>query len=147
MTRIVGFVIFPNFQLIDAAGPIGAFEIAERFAPGAYKLHLLAADAGLVASSSGVAMQAEGLDTAPQLDTLMISGGEGTRRPADPRLLDFVRRAAASARRTASVCSGAYVLAEAGLLDGRRATTHWQRGADFARRYPAVKVEPDRIFI
>ena len=147
MTRAIGFLIFPNFQILDAAGPIGAFEIAERFSPGAYQLVVLAAEMGLVASSSGAAMHAAGLADAPRLDTLIIAGGEGTRARSDPRLLTYVRATASSARRVASVCSGAYILAEAGLLDGRRATTHWARGDDFARRFPKVAVEPDRIFI
>jgi transcriptional regulator GlxA family with amidase domain len=144
MTRTIGFLIFPDFQLLDAAGPIAAFEIAGRFVPDAYRLVVLAAEPGLVTSSSGAAMQAQALETAPPLDTLIVSGGEGTRAAIDPRLLAFVGRAT---RRTTSVCSGAYVLAEAGLLDGRRATTHWSRSADFARRYPKVMLEPDRIFI
>jgi len=147
MTRTVGFLIFPDFQLLDAAGPIAAFEIAGRFVEGAYRLAILAAEPGLVTSSSGAAMQATGLDAAPPLDTLIVSGGEGTRTAPDPRLLAFVRQAAGRARRVTSVCTGAYILAEAGLLDGRRATTHWSRCADFARRYPKVAVEPDRIFI
>lgn len=147
MPRTIGFLIFPDFQLLDAAGPIAAFEIAGRFAPDAYRLVTLAAEPGLIASSSGAAMQASGLDQAPPLDTLVVSGGEGTRAAPDPRLLAYVRQAAGRARRVTSVCSGAYILAEAGLLDGRRATTHWIRCADFARRYPQVAVEPDRIFI
>ena len=147
MTRTIGFLIFPDFQLLDAAGPIAAFEIAGRFVPDAYRLVVLAAEPGLIASSSGAAMQAQALETAPPLDTLIVSGGEGTRAAMDPRVLAFVRQAATRARRTTSVCSGAYVLAEAGLLDGRRATTHWSRSADFARRYPKVALEPDRIFI
>ena len=147
MTRTIGVLIFPGFQLLDAAGPIGAFEIAGRFVPDSYRLVVLAAEAGLVASSSGAAMQAVGLDQAPPLDTLIVSGGEGTRGAPDSRLLAYVRAAAGRARRVSSVCSGAYVLAQAGLLDGRRATTHWARCADFARRYPKVRVEPDRIFI
>jgi len=147
MTRTIGFLIFPRFQLLDAAGPIAAFEIAGRFGGDAYRLAILAAEPGLVTSSSGAAMQAEGLDGAPALDTLVIAGGEGTRGPLDPRLVNYARAAAGQARRIASVCSGAFLLAEAGLLDGRRATTHWVRSADFARRYPKVRVEPDRIFI
>jgi transcriptional regulator GlxA family with amidase domain len=147
MTRTVGFLIFPRFQLLDAAGPIGAFEIAGRFAPDAYRLVVLAAESGLVPSSSGAEMQAEALAHAPPLDTLVVAGGEGTRGPHDPRLLEFVRTAAGRSRRVASVCSGAYILAEAGLLDGRRATTHWARSADFAKRYPNVALEADRIFI
>lgn len=88
------------------------------------------------------------LADAPELDTLVVAGGEGTRGPAmDSQVLGFVRRAAASTRRIASVCSGAYVLAEAGVLDGRRATTHWGQCAPLQRRYPDVRVEPDRIFV
>jgi transcriptional regulator GlxA family with amidase domain len=148
MTRDIGFLIFPQFQLLDAAGPIAAFEIAGRLVPGAYRLHLLAREAGAVPSSSGVAMTARGFEEAPPLDTLIVSGGEGTRTPAIcEATLAFARETFRTARRTASVCSGTYVLAAAGLLDGRRATTHWQRSQDFQRRYPAVRLEPDRIFV
>ena len=146
--RTVGVLIFPEFQLLDVAGPVAAFEIAARYVPGAYAIRVLARDGGLVASSSGARMYAEAFADAPRLDTLMISGGEGTRTPAIcGATLDFVRGCAASARRISSVCSGAYVLAQAGLLDGRRATTHWRRTADFARRYPKVRLEPDRIHV
>jgi transcriptional regulator GlxA family with amidase domain len=148
MTRSIGFLIFPDFQLLDAAGPISAFEIAGRIVPGAYRLHVLARQPGAVASSSGVAITAQGFDDAPPLDTLIVSGGEGTRTPAIcEATLAFARDTFRTARRTASVCSGTYVLAAAGLLDGRRATTHWQRSADFQRRYPAVRLEPDKIFV
>ena len=138
-------VIFPGFQLLDAAGPIAAFEIAGRYRPGAYSLEILAAEAGAVASSSGVAMTAGPLDPGPY-DTVLVAGGEGTRDfSALAPVIAWLR--AAPARRTASICSGAYVLAEAGLLDGRRATTHWGRTAHFAQRYPKVRLEPDRIFV
>ncbi len=146
--RTIGVLIFPDFQILDVAGPVAAFEIAARFVPDAYEIRILARDPGLVASSSGVRMHAEAFADAPRLDTLMISGGDGTRGPAIcPGTLNFVRENHRTARRTASVCSGAYVLAEAGVLDGRRATTHWYRCPDFARRYPNVKLEPDRIFV
>jgi transcriptional regulator GlxA family with amidase domain len=145
MTRAVGVLIFPDFQLLDAAGPIAAFEIAARFSPGAYSIRVLAKDAGPVASSSGATMYAEAFDGA-KLDTLLIAGGQGSRRAMTcDATLAFIRNA--KTRRTASVCSGAYVLAATGLLDGRRATTHWNRSANFARRFPAVKLEPDRIFV
>jgi transcriptional regulator GlxA family with amidase domain len=148
MTRTVGFLIFEDFQLLDAAGPIAAFEIAGRYEPGAYELRVLAARAGMVESSSRAAMQAEAFDDTPRLDTLVVVGGDGTRTSAaDTDLLDFVRTTAGSARRIASVCSGAFVLAAAGVLDGRRATTHWSRTQDFARRFPQVRLEPDRIYI
>lgn len=148
MTRAVAFVVFPDFQILDATGPIAAFEIAARFSPGAYALSVRAERAGEVASSSGAHMMAEALGDAAALDTVIIAGGEGSRAAMAPGpLLDFARGAASSARRLASVCSGAYVLAAAGLLDGRRATTHWARTRDFARRFPSVRLEADRIWI
>jgi transcriptional regulator GlxA family with amidase domain len=148
MPRTIGLLIFPRFQLLDAAGPIAAFEAAGREGPRpAYRLKVMAPKAGPVASSSGVQIIAEAL--IPQaLDTLIVAGGWGTREASVcAETLAYVRAAARRARRTASVCSGAFVLAAAGLLDGRRATTHWARAAEFARGYPRVRVEPDRIFI
>jgi transcriptional regulator GlxA family with amidase domain len=148
MAREVGFLIFDNFQLLDAAGPISSFEIAERYAPGAYRLRVLATRTGGVASSAGAAIEAEALASAPPLDTLVVAGGFGTYEAMrDPTILGFVRDAANVCRRVASVCSGAFILAEAGLLDGRRATTHWSRSRLFAKRYPKVRLEPDRIFV
>ncbi|MBX3480504.1 MAG: GlxA family transcriptional regulator [Caulobacter sp.] len=144
----VGVLIFGDFQLLDAAGPIAAFEIADRYQPGAYRIETVSRAGGLVASSSGVAMDSRPFDPADVFDTLVVVGGEGTRGPAAcADTLAWVRAVSARARRTASVCSGAYVLAEAGLLDGRRATTHWGRTDHFRRRYPAVRLEPDRIFV
>jgi transcriptional regulator GlxA family with amidase domain len=146
--RRIAVLIFPDFQILDATGPIAAFEIAGRYVDGAYDIRVIAAEAGPVRSSAGVAMIAEPFEAAGRLDTLVIAGGEGSRGPSlDQRVLGFVRATAANARRTTSVCSGAYILAGAGLLDGRRATTHWNRSRDFARRYPKVRLEPDRIYV
>jgi transcriptional regulator GlxA family with amidase domain len=147
MTRRIAVVIFPGFQLLDAAGPIAAFEIAGRFAESLYGIEVLAAEAGAVASSSGVRMAAAALGD-DAYDTIIISGGDGTRAlPELAKIVAWLKRAAPAARRIASVCSGAYLLAEAGLLDGKRATTHWGRSDDFARRYPKIRLEPDRIFV
>jgi len=147
MTRRIAVVVFPGFQLLDAAGPIAAFEIAGRHRPGAYELVVLAPVAGPVASSSGVKMAAEALDDGP-IDTILVSGGDGTRSLPDlAKVVAWLKGAAPRARRVTSVCSGAYLLAEAGLLDGKRATTHWGRSDDFARRYPKIRLEPDRIFV
>jgi transcriptional regulator GlxA family with amidase domain len=148
MPRTVAVLIFPQFQLLDAAGPITVFEAAGRDAtPPAYRLRVMARAAGPVVSSCGVPLVAEPLIDGA-LDTLIVAGGWGTRNTsACVQTLAYVRAAAARARRTASVCSGAFILAAAGLLDGRRATTHWARAAEFARSYPQVRVEPDRIFI
>jgi transcriptional regulator GlxA family with amidase domain len=148
MPRAIGFLIFPDFQLLDAAGPLASFEIAGRFVDHPDRLILLAAKAGAVESSSGATMNALSIEDVPAPDTLMIAGGEGTRAAAaDPAVIAYVRAASVRSRRVASVCSGAYILAEAGLLDGKRATTHWSRSADFTRRYPRIRLEPDRIFI
>ncbi|MFC3069036.1 GlxA family transcriptional regulator [Phenylobacterium soli] len=146
MTRRVAFVIFPDFQLLDAAGPISAFEIAGRYRPGTYDFCLLAPQAGMVASTSGAALGAAALCEGP-FDTIIMSGGEGSRDYAQlGSLLDWLKREAPRARRVASVCSGAYLLAKAGLLDARRATTHWNSTDHFAQEFPAVRLEPDRIF-
>ncbi len=148
MPRTIGFLIFPDFQLLDAAGPIAAFEIAGRYGGDAYALSVLGAGGGAVISSSGATLNALPLEAARELDTLVVAGGDGSRVAAlSPTLKTFIIDQTARARRVASICSGAYLLAEAGLLDGRKATTHWSRGPHFARRYPKVRLEPDRIFI
>ena len=144
---MIGVLIFPDFQLLDAAGPIAAFEIAGRYGRTAPRNKVLAVKAGGVRSSSGVEMLASELGSARGLTTLIVAGGAGVAAARCPRTLGFVQRMAARGLRVASVCSGAYVLAEAGLLDGRRATTHWARTADFVARYPKVRLEPDRIFV
>jgi transcriptional regulator GlxA family with amidase domain len=149
MTRSIGILVFPQFQLLDAAGPIAAFELASRgMESAAYRLRILACDAGPVASSSGVALTAESFADTTALDTLIVAGGLGARDAERcPQTLAWLQRVAPAVRRAASVCTGAFVLAAAGLLDGRRATTHWQRAGEFARRYPQLRVEPDRIFV
>jgi transcriptional regulator GlxA family with amidase domain len=145
--NMIGVLIFPDFQLLDAAGPISVFEIAVRFANGTPDIKALAVTPGPVRSSSGVAMLARGFRPSGAITTLIIAGGEGVRTAAKcEKTLAFVRSMAKRGIRIASVCSGAFILAEAGLLDGRRATTHWQRTRQFLKTYPKVKLEPDRIF-
>lgn len=147
MSRRLAFVVFADFQILDAAGPLAAFEIASLIAGGAYEIRLLSEAGGMVRSSAGAAMDTAPLDEAPY-DTVIVAGGAGTRALAElGGVVAWTRRQAAGARRIASVCSGAFVLAEAGLLDGRRATTHWGRSEQFARRYPKVRLEPDRIYV
>ncbi len=148
MPRRVDFLIYPDFQLLDAAGPIAAFEIAERYKPGSYALRVVAVEPGLVVSSSGASMHAGPLGRALAVDTLVVAGGDGSRAAAlCPRTRRFIQACATKARRTTSVCSGTYLLATAGLLDGKRATTHWSRTTDFTRRFPQVCLDPDRIFV
>ena len=145
---MIGVLIFPDFQLLDAAGPISAFEIASRYTGNAPAIRVLAMKPGPVRSSSGVEMMARGLRPSGAITTLIVAGGVGSRGPAIcPKTLAFVRGIAKRGVRVASVCSGAYVLAKAGLLDGRRATTHWQRTQHFVRTYPKVKLEADQIYV
>src|SRR5215467_8179005 len=120
MPRDIAILIFPRFQLLDAAGPLTAFEEARRqTTPPAYRLRLMARKGGLVASSSGVQLMTEPLIRDP-LDTLIVAGGWGiSEASACAETLTYVREVAQRARRTTSVCSGAFVLAAAGLLDGR----------------------------
>ena len=145
---MIGVLIFPDFQLLDAAGPISAFEIAARFAGGEPAIRAMAVEPGPVKSSAGVEMLARSTRSAGAISTLIVAGGEGTRAAARcDRTLSFVRAMARRGIRVASVCSGAYILAEAGLLDGKRATTHWQRTQHFIASYPKVRLEPDQIFV
>ncbi|MFT4103068.1 MAG: GlxA family transcriptional regulator [Burkholderiaceae bacterium] len=148
MPHRIDLVIFPDFQLLDVAGPLAAFEVAEAYCPGSYRWRIVAPQAGLVAASAGVAWQARGLPRAGSFDTLMLAGGDGVDAViAQPRLLRWLRRVAAGDMRVASVCSGSLWLAAAGLLDERRATTHWCRTPQFTREYPQVRLQPERIFV
>jgi len=145
---MIGVLVFPGFQLLDAAGPISVFEIAARFAGSPPSIKVLAVTPGPVRSSSGVELLARGLRPSGAISTLIVAGGEGVRTAATcQKILAFVRAIAKRGVRVASVCSGAYILAEAGVLDGRRATTHWQRTRHFLTAYPKIKLEPDRIFV
>ena len=141
----IGFVATPGFQLMAFAAS-SVFEFAN-FAYGKpiYDLHVVSEDGGCIKSSIGVSIGSEKFGD-PAFDTLIVSGGNGIRTPS-PALVAFVREAAVASRRIASICTGAFVLAEAGVLDGRRATTHWQSARDLQGLYPKVKVDEDRIFI
>lgn len=148
MARMIGIFLFDRFQLLDASGPITAFEIATRMADDAYRLVILSLDGGAVVSSAGVALATMPAGEAGPLDTLLVAGGDGSReamRCADS--LAWLRARAAAVCRVASVCSGAFLLAAAGLLDGRRAATHWRRAADLQRLFPRVRVEPERMHV
>lgn len=137
-------LVFPRFQLLDAAGPIAAFEVAGR-----YDLRVVSRDGGPVRSSSGITWITDALPRASEIDTLLVSGGQGVDETLqDDRLLRFVRRVAARERaRVASVCSGSLLLGAAGVLDGRRATTHWSRSDQFQQLFPQVRLDADRIFV
>lgn len=151
-TRRIELLAFPEVQLLDVAGPLQVFATANRVAGGdqePYSIHVMSQMGGITASSSGVALITEALPAdAIVVDTLIVAGGPGVEDAAgDALLLHWVERRARSARRFGSVCTGAVVLASAGLLEGRRATSHWSICAALARRFPGVTVEPDPIFV
>jgi transcriptional regulator GlxA family with amidase domain len=152
--REVLAVVFPRFQILDATGPLEAFSIATRLRAaagkrGGYRLRLVARHPGPVPTSSGLEVHAGALpDRPPAVDTLLVAGGQGVRDAGkDGDLVRFIERAARRSRRVVSICTGAFLLARAGLLAGRKATTHWDSCAALAARFPDVRVEPDRIFV
>jgi transcriptional regulator GlxA family with amidase domain len=149
--RVILVVGYDGAELIDIACVSSSLDIANRIgADPPYRVILASPGKRTLACDSGLRLQAEAsLErfNAP-LDTLVVSGGLGHERAAaDPRLVGHVRRLAVLARRVASVCTGSTVLAEAGLLAGRRATTHWMYAEQLARRYPDVRVDPEPIYI
>lgn len=145
----IGVVAFDGVEALDVTGPWEVLHTAGAIAHRPPELLCVTSSGRDVRSSSGLTYAADAAITdVEDLDTLIVAGGLGTSAAlADRGLVDGVARLAGSARRTAGVCTGAFLLAEAGLLDGRRATTHWARCAELAERYPAVEVEPDPIFI
>ncbi|KWO85063.1 AraC family transcriptional regulator [Burkholderia ubonensis] len=152
--RSIFVLAFPGAQLLDVTGPLQVFasvnELAlERGQAAPYAPRVVAADAGPVATSSGLVVIADSLRSAGGYpDTVIVAGGMGVHAASrDARLIRWVRRQAERSRRVASVCTGAFLLAEAGLLDGRRAVTHWTRCDELAARYPRIRVEADPIFI
>ena len=144
MTQHIGFIIYPAFDLLDLAGPMEVFEWAERLAPGSYVCHVLTPGGGGIRSSNGLSIDCEAR-LPGNLDTMIVIGGGSAMGPPDPKLLEFIRHGM-GIRRRASVCTGAFLLAAAGLLDGRNATTHWRWTAVLQARFPSIKVNGDRIF-
>jgi len=141
----IGFVIFPDVQILSFA-PISVFEMANvTLGRSFYHVRILSETGGPVRTSAGITVGTEALDV-PDFDTFMI--GAGTEIVgATPKLLDFMRKGLIVSRRIAAPCTGAFLLAQAGILDGRRATTHWHFARELQTRFPKVKVEDDRIFI
>ncbi|WP_424627432.1 GlxA family transcriptional regulator [Bradyrhizobium sp. SYSU BS000235] len=143
--RRIGYIAAPDFHFMSLAA-LSVFEIANRTAPQrTYDVRLLSEAGGLLTSSIGMSIHTHHFDET-KFDTLIVGGGLGIVE-ATPALVAFVQSAQTQTRRMASACSGAFVLAEAGLLDHRRATTHWLHAHELKRRYPKVSVQEDRIFI
>lgn len=144
MRRVV-LVAFPGVQSLDVAGPTEAF-----VGSGHYDVEVVAPAAGPLVSECGLPLvAARGLsDVEGPIDTLLVAGGAGVREAvAQADVIAEIQRLATSSRRVASVCTGAFLLAQAGLLDGRRATTHWEHSALLASLFPAVCVDADAIYV
>ncbi|MBQ1032668.1 GlxA family transcriptional regulator [Micromonospora parva] len=144
----VAILVYDGVTLLDVAGPAEVFKEANRFGAD-YRIVLLSPTGAEVTSSLGVRMAVDGAIAAePAFDTLLVAGSDHYPSATVPAgLVDAVRVPAAAAGRVASICTGAFVLAAAGVLDGKRATTHWQVAHQLAARYPACRVEPDAIYV
>ncbi|MDT7660470.1 MAG: hypothetical protein QOD04_26 [Pseudonocardiales bacterium] len=152
-TRTVLFVLFPDVQSLDVTGPLEVFVGAERWSTHhrggqpAYRARTASLGGVPVRTSSGLLITPdEDLYRSEPPDILVVPGGAGT-RAADPALIDWLRTEAPRASRLVSVCTGAFLLAEAGLLTGRRVTTHWGYANTLAQRHPEVEVDAEPIFI
>jgi transcriptional regulator GlxA family with amidase domain len=145
MMKRVGVVLFPGFHILDVA-PVTAFELANmRLEKKIYDVEMLSEEGGPVASSCGASIDSAKFG-ASVFDTVIVTGTIGIPR-ASAGLCRFLRMMSESARRVASVCTGAFLLAEAGLLNGRKATTHWHYAAELQMRFPHAKVRPERVFV
>lgn len=143
--RDIGFVVFPGFQVMGFAAT-SVFEVANLVAGDAlYRIRLLSEAGGLVATSAGFAVQTEAFDDTP-FDTVIVGTGMHP-VPSSAGMLQFVRNCVQTTRRVAAPCIGAFILAEAGVLDGRRATTHWAVARKLQNHYPSLKIDEDRIYI
>ncbi|UMB68845.1 GlxA family transcriptional regulator [Mycobacterium paraterrae] len=156
MTQKVLIVGFPGVQALDLVGPFevfaGATKVLAAQGKDGYALEVVTLDGLSVSTDTGLSFGAkplpEAADDLAGIDTLLLPGGSGARGDRrDPRLVDWIAAAAPHARRVVSVCTGAFLAAQAGLLDGCRATTHWAFADKLAREFPAVVVDPDPIFV
>jgi len=141
----LGLILFPGFQIVDLAA-VTVFELANSLGgKPVYDIAMLSETGGPIVSSSGVRVDTVAFGQ-HAFDTLLVAGAM-ERVHSSTVFVDLLRKASDASRRTASICTGAFLLAEAGLLDGRRATTHWSAARELQRLYPKVRVEEDRIFI
>lgn len=148
MTKTIGIVLYPDFEELDAIGPYEVFGMFAGMTSGAWQVVTIAESAGPVRSHSGLRVVADhSFDDAPPLEVIVVPGGLGSRAAVnDRRCVDFVRSAGGTAKWRTSVCTGAFILHESGLLSGKKVTTHW--GAiDMLRRLPGVEVVDDERYV
>jgi transcriptional regulator GlxA family with amidase domain len=146
--RVVVIVVFDDVTMLDVAGAGEVFTEANRYGAD-YRLKVASVDGRDVTTSIGTRLGVtDALSSIESADTIMVAGGDNLpRRAIDPELVEAVKSVADRTRRLASICTGSFILAQAGLLDGRRATTHWHEARLFARVFPDVAVEPDALFV
>src|ERR1700761_7167592 len=143
--RDIGFVVYPDYSVM-ALAVVTAFETANMVAEEPlYGLHFVSEHGGRIRTSAGMMIESEVLSDQP-FDTLIV-GGAASRVPSTSGLIALMKDSPSRYRRVAAVCTGTFVLAEAGLLDGRHATTHWLYARDLQRMFPKVKMDEDRIFV
>ena len=148
MARSVVILGFPGVQALDLVGPHDVFTGAALLTEGGYRVSIASQDGQPVTTWTGLAFVGEAMPQPRDIDTLILPGGAGVDAAReDPATMSWIRRAAANSRRVVSVCTGAYLAAEAGLLDGCRATTHWAYADRMAREFPAVTVDREPIFL
>jgi len=141
----IGVVVFPGFQILDMVA-ISVFELANLEAgQPEYQVEVISEHGGMVRSSSGVEIATKAFGD-PAYDTVVVTGAMQI-EPSSAGLLEFLNDALAASRRTTSICTGAFVLAEAGILDGRHATTHWYHARNLQQRFPDTRIDEDRIFV
>jgi len=156
--KTIAVVAYEGVEIFDTAGPLEVFDLVNRglreegSCERRYDIRLLAAEAGPFATSCGVRLVADAgwHDVSGEIDTLIVVGSPDeylNRALADSRLIEWLRRTGGKVRRLVSVCTGAFLLAEAGLLEGRRTTTHWMDVERLRKEYPGVTVEPDAIYV
>lgn len=146
MTRQAVLLVYPGFVLLDLSGPLDALSIANQLSGQSYQITVASLEGGLVRCSSGVEIATERF-TAKPVDTFIVAGAIGPPEgPWVPEVAMAIRNEAALARRTACVCTGAFLLAESGVLDGHVATTHWSYAHKLQIDYPSIRVDGDRIF-
>jgi transcriptional regulator GlxA family with amidase domain len=147
--RLVRMMVFDRFEMLDALGPLEAFATASVIAGSGYDVQVVARDGGLVRSSSGLTMVAQSFEASRMpADTFLVSGGSGAVEASRcPQTLAYIRAECARSRRAGSVCTGAFLLAETGLLNGQTVATHWNWHRRLAQDYPEIRVADDPIFL